>query len=352
LFARSFTISSYYSPHIILFVQMWYLIAVLIQMWRLIADFFDTPVRKLVQFVANFLPVKVIRDDHGVPFLYRYHLFSLTKDGPGLCIHNFVKSDPDRGFHDHPWSNALSFILCGGYEERILDKNSPNNYVTKIRNPWTFNYLNGQNVFHRVMVNENKNAWTLFAFSKRSKTWGMVRLDGNYHAMSTSVTDLDGGWWQFVKKGLSIHQHLPLSGNVIATVDSVVIAKYDTYEKQKVLLIKRGKSPYKNHWAFPGGRIERSDTNLQHAAYRELNEETNLSSHDVELKLVKTVGDSTRDPRGFCISCVFYGEIFDENILNIKAGDDAIDYQWFCLDDLPDMAFDHKEILLSIIDSK
>jgi len=64
------------------------------------------------------------------------------------------------------------------------------------------------------------------------------------------------------------------------------------------------------------------------------------------------VGDSTRDPRGFCISCVFYGEILDENILNVKAGDDAIDYQWFCLDDLPDTTFNHKEILLSIIDSK
>jgi len=42
----------------------------------------------------------------------------------------------------------------------------------------------------------------------------------------------------------------------------------------------------------------------------------------------------------------------DENILNVKAGDDAIDYQWFCLDDLPDTTFNHKEILLSIIDSK
>jgi len=33
----------------------------------------------------------------------------------------------------------------------------------------------------------------------------------------------------------------------------------------------------------------------------------------------------------------------------IKAGDDAIDYKWFDLENLPDMAFDHKEILTDVL---
>lgn len=316
-------------------------------MWNKIASFFDSPVRRIVKFITNYLPVKIIRDDNGVPFLYRYHILSLGKDGPGLCIHNFVKNDPDRGYHDHPWSCALSFILCGSYDERIFNDNSLENYLTTKRNPWTFNYLDGKKTFHRVMVDENNTPWTLFAFAKRSKTWGMISLDGNYKAMSQTVTDQDGGWWNHVKRGLGIHQHLPLSGKVIATVDSVVF--HGKGSDQQVLLIKRGKEPFKGQWAFPGGRIEQSDGDILTAGYRELLEETNLSDIDVKLKFVKTVGNSQRDPRGFCITCVFVGHIPDDRYPAIKAGDDAVAYQWFNLDNLPDMAFDHKKILNDIL---
>ena len=81
---------------------------------QMILDFIESCIRWLIVFITDFLPVKVIRDERGTPFLYRYHLFTLGYDGPGLCIHHFVKSDPDRGYHDHPWSSAMSFILCGG----------------------------------------------------------------------------------------------------------------------------------------------------------------------------------------------------------------------------------------------
>jgi hypothetical protein len=161
-------------------------------------------VRWFVTLITNYLPVKVIRDEKGVPFLYRYHLFALTNDGPGICIHHFVKSDPDRGYHDHPWKRAVSLILCGGYEERIVEKTSDvgsNNtpqYTTYQRNRFTLNWLNGEDMYHRVMIPENGDAWTLFFFQKRRKTWGMLSLGGIYNAMSTSVSDLDGGWWNHV----------------------------------------------------------------------------------------------------------------------------------------------------------
>ena len=324
-----------------------------------IADFIENCIRWFIVWFTNFLPVKVIRDEDGRPFLYRYHLFTLGYDGPGLCIHHFVKSDPDRGYHDHPWSSAISFILCGGYEERIVNTYNENcgesfdrgvrevsfdrgnrgvlSFDTYQRKRWNFNYLDGVKNFHRVMIPEGGDAWTIFAFRGRSKTWGMIGLDGKYRPMSTQVSDADGGWWNVVGKGYSLHQHVKHPGNVIATVDIIVIAE------SKVLLIKRGKEPYKGHWAFPGGRIEQKDEDIAKAARRELREETQL---ELPLKYYTTIGNNTRDSRGFCLTNVF--EVAEELIKipnGVRAGDDAVDYTWFSIYDLPEMAFDHKEIL-------
>lgn len=296
-------------------------------------------VRWLVVFITNFLPVKVIRDDRGKPFLYRYHLFALTKDGPGICFHHFVGSDPDRGYHDHPWSQALSFILCGKYSERIVNKDTKE-YQTFERNRFTFNYLKGEGVFHRVMLEPGQDAWTVFFFRKRSKTWGMVTLNGDYKPMSTQIEDQDGGWWHNVMKGLGVHSHLEHEGKVVATVDSIIVAE------NKILLIRRGKEPYKGCWAFPGGRIEQKDQDMLSAAYRELKEETSLE--DVKLRYITTVGNNYRDPRGFCITNVFLG-LIDRIPDKVKAGDDAVDYMWYPLNDLPDMAFDHRDIIDSVL---
>jgi 8-oxo-dGTP diphosphatase len=309
-------------------------------------DFIESWLRYFIIVITNYLPVKVIRDDRGVPFLYRYHLFAFTNDGPGICIHHFVKSDPDRGFHDHPWDNAVSFILCGGYSERIvktsdkLGNSGEPIYTTHERKRFTFNYLKGNNVFHRVMIDEGKDAWTLFFFQKRSKLWGMISLKGIYKAMSTSIKDQDGGWWYHVIRGLGLNQRLEHDGTVVSTVDSIIIAG------SKILLIKRGKDPYKNCWALPGGRIERNDKDILFAAKRELKEETNIQ--DINLEYVKTVGNSHRDPRGFCLTNIFIGKL-PEIPKNVRAGDDAVDYEWFNLDNLPDMAFDHKQIINEIV---
>lgn len=304
-------------------------------MLQQITNFIEGCIRFIITWITNWIPVKVIRDDKGVPFLYRYHLFALTNDGPGMCIHHFVKSDPDRGYHDHPWKRSMSFILCGGYEERILNLNDKPNFDTFHRKRWTFNYLNGVNNFHRVMIDEGKDAWTIFFFSKRNKTWSMIGLDGQYKAMSTAVMDTDGGWWNSAKTGYSIDHHEEHPGKVVATVDIVVIAE------NKVLLIKRGKDPFKDCWAFPGGRIEQKDGDLITAANRELKEETNL---ELPLEYKTTIGNATRDPRGFCLTNVFLAKL-SEVPDKVKAGDDAVDYQWFSLTDLPKMAFDHRDIL-------
>lgn len=310
----------------------------------------------LVKWVVSFLPVKIIRDDNGKPFLYRYNLLMCSANGPGVCIHRFVASDPDRGFHDHPW-NGFSFILSGRYTERVLNlhDNNGNDVKTKIhnmdnydeyqRNRFRFNCFKGKDKFHRVMIRPYEEAWTIFFSTTRAKTWGMIGLDGKYRSMSVQVKDTDGGWWKEpnVKTGYELENRIPHSG-VSMTVDIAVV------QDDSILLIKRGKDPYKDYWALPGGRVEKSDGSLVTAALRELKEETNLDLQKDNLQFVTLVGNNKRDPRGFCTSCLYLAQ-FDEPIpQKIRAGDDAVEYKWATFEDiLKDdtelLAFDHRELI-------
>jgi 8-oxo-dGTP diphosphatase len=128
------------------------------------------------------------------------------------------------------------------------------------------------------------------------------------------------------------------------TTDSVVFAMDE--DRLKVLLIKRGHDPFKDHWAFPGGFVDCGET-VEAAAARELEEETGIRG--VHLEQLHTYSDPNRDPREPTVTIVFYG------LTNMadhapEAGDDAGDVGWFPVDDLPPMAFDHADILIAARD--
>jgi 8-oxo-dGTP diphosphatase len=113
-----------------------------------------------------------------------------------------------------------------------------------------------------------------------------------------------------------------------------------------ILLIKRGDPPFKDMWALPGGFIEYSEEILT-AAERELFEETNLKN--ISLMQFQTFGRPSRDPRGRTISVVFVG-VANFEILQPKAGDDAKETEWFSINALPSLAFDHSEIISGAVD--
>lgn len=110
-------------------------------------------------------------------------------------------------------------------------------------------------------------------------------------------------------------------------------------KKLQVLLIKRGIEPFKGRWAFPGGFIKMHET-AEEGARRELREETGLEN--AYIQQFHTFSDPHRDPRERVITIAFYALV---KIQDVKGGDDAVAAQWFPLDEIPALAFDHDYIL-------
>ncbi len=130
----------------------------------------------------------------------------------------------------------------------------------------------------------------------------------------------------------------------MVTADAAVFAFVDG--GCKLLLIQRKREPFKDRWALPGGFVE-IEEDLPEAAARELAEETGLK--DVPLEQLRTFGKPGRDPRGRTITVAYFG-IAGENWEEIKAADDAAEAQWFDIEHLPRMAFDHDEIVRCAIE--
>lgn len=109
--------------------------------------------------------------------------------------------------------------------------------------------------------------------------------------------------------------------------------------KLEVLLVERGLEPYKGRWAFPGGFVK-MDESCEEGALRELEEETALKGTYVQQ--FHTYSDPNRDPRERVITVAFFALV---RIQEVEAGDDANKAQWFAIDEVPQLAFDHDVIL-------
>ncbi len=121
-----------------------------------------------------------------------------------------------------------------------------------------------------------------------------------------------------------------------------IILLTDLNTEAKVLLIQRKNPPFKDCWAFPGGFMDMDET-AEEAAVRELEEETGL--RDIPVKLFTVASKVDRDPRGRVISVVFYCFVDSVDAVSPVANDDAKDVSWFSLESLPQLAFDHQEIM-------
>ena len=121
------------------------------------------------------------------------------------------------------------------------------------------------------------------------------------------------------------------------TTDCVIFGFDGT--RLNVLLIERGNDPYKGCWAFPGGFLNMDESALE-GAKRELYEETGM--RDAYIHQFHAFSAPDRDPRERVISIAYFALV---RLTDVKAGDDAAKAQWFPLDEIPPLAFDHDKML-------
>lgn len=124
-----------------------------------------------------------------------------------------------------------------------------------------------------------------------------------------------------------------------------IIFGYDG-KKIKVLLIERGIEPFKGKPALPGGFVRENET-AEACALRELYTETGVK--DVYIEQLYTFSAINRDPRTRVISIAYFS-LINLNHYQLKAGDDAKATQWFDIENIPALAFDHSAILQAAIE--
>lgn len=121
--------------------------------------------------------------------------------------------------------------------------------------------------------------------------------------------------------------------NPTPTVDGIIASS------GKIVLIQRKKEPFKGQYALPGGFVEYGET-VEDAVVREVKEETGLETEIVEL--VGVFSDPARDPRRHTMSVAYSLRITGGALCS---GDDAASADYFPLDKLPPLAFDHGGII-------
>jgi 8-oxo-dGTP diphosphatase len=123
------------------------------------------------------------------------------------------------------------------------------------------------------------------------------------------------------------------------TVDVVIFSLVS--DELKVLLIKRLASPFAQMWAIPGSFVK-TDESLEETAVRALADETGVT--DVYTEQLYTFGAPGRDPRTRVITIAYFA-LVPHDAISHHPGRDTAETSWFAISRLPQLAFDHAEIL-------
>ncbi len=107
-------------------------------------------------------------------------------------------------------------------------------------------------------------------------------------------------------------------------------------------LVRRTREPFRGRWALPGGWLG-ADEGLDAAAARTLSETTALVPSYLEQ--LYAFGDVDRSPHRV-VSVVYWALLRQDHVEAQRAAADAPEnVEWFDVDDLPTLAFDHNRIV-------
>lgn len=123
-----------------------------------------------------------------------------------------------------------------------------------------------------------------------------------------------------------------------------VITSIFTVEKgvTKVLLIRRKNEPYKDMWALVGGALYNNE-DLLDGVKREIFEKVGINNIDVYFSNV--FGKVDRSPVKRMVATSFIGVIDCEKVSILKETLKTSNADWFPIDKIPSLAYDHNEIL-------
>lgn len=116
----------------------------------------------------------------------------------------------------------------------------------------------------------------------------------------------------------------------------------------KVLLIKRKNQPFKDFWALVGGALYNNE-DLEAGMIREIEEKTGIK--DIDIHFSGIFGKVDRSPVMRMVAATYVGVIDNTKVSLLKESFFTSNADWFALDEIPDLAFDHKEILMQGLDT-
>jgi len=168
---------------------------------RLIARAKRTPYSHIINGVG------LTQNPDEADYMERYWLFNPYESSaggkpikwlPSVRIHRIKKSDDDRALHDHPW-RFVTVILKGGYYEvrpvygdRYTEQETGCplrlqgviRHETKWHGPGSI-LIRSHKDFHRLVVPEGGEAWTMFTTGKYLHKWGFLHRDSYKIAYDT-----------------------------------------------------------------------------------------------------------------------------------------------------------------------
>ena len=108
-----------------------------------------------------------------------------------------------------------------------------------------------------------------------------------------------------------------------------------------ILLVQHGEGISKGKWALPGGWIKYSE-GMDEAAARILNALTGVSN--LYLEQLRAFGNVDRYPTKRVITIAYYALVKPKDY-TLHAGFTAADAKWFKVSSIPELPYDHAEIL-------